>query len=222
MRTIYIAILILSAVAAASAQHVFTLKDASKYFDIRLTVPECEDGFCRGEAKFEFLKKNGTRPYQTISLDDTLVQLADDGRPPANVSLMYDMQSVVNVGDFNFDGMEDVAICDGSNGSYGGPSYRVYLSDRSKGKFVHNAAFTELGSRLGMFRVDAKRKRLRIFDKSGCCWHVTEEYAVAGNRPVKIFVEEEDATIPDDTKVKITTKRFVNGRWRVNVKYIPR
>lgn len=200
----------------SQAQKTFELKDASKYFDIKLTVADS------GAAKFEFFKKGGTVPYQVINLEATCVQLDEDGNPLVNKTLLYDEQSVVNVGDFNFDGMEDVALCDGNNGSYGGPSYQVYLSSRAQKKFVYNAAFSKLGQHLGMFEVDKAKKVLRIFDKSGCCWHVMEEYAVVNNRPVKVFVEEEDATGADDTKVKITTKRLVKGKWQTKVRYVKR
>lgn len=221
MKTVLLGLLLLLP-ASVFAQHNFELKGASKYFDIKVTVANCENGFCRGKAKFEFFKKGGSKPYQVVEHADTLIQLDDDGTPPVNVSLMYDMQSVVNVDDFNFDGMEDVAICDGDYGSYSGPSYRVYLSDRKAGRFVFSKHFTELGYHLGMFTVDKKNKRLRIFDKSGCCWHVTEEYSVIRNRPIKVFREEEDATIPDETKVKITTKKLAAGKWTTSVKYIKR
>lgn len=204
------------------AQKTFELKDASKYFDIKIKVAKCEDGFCDGKASFSFYKKGGTTPYQVINLDDTQIQLDENGNAQANISMLYDSQSAVNIDDFNFDGMEDVAICDGANGSYGGPSYQVYLSSKSAGKFVYNQAFTELGQHLGMFEVDKKKKVLRIFDKSGCCWHVTEEYSVVNNRPVKVFSEEEDATIPDETKVKITTKTLVKGKWQTKTKIVKR
>ena len=206
----------------ALAQKTFDLKDASKYFDIKIKVAKCEDGFCSGKASFSFYKKGGTTPYQVINLDDTQIQLDESGNAQANISMLYDNQSAVNVGDFNFDGMEDVAICDGANGSYGGPSYKVYLSSKSAGKFVYNKAFSDLGGHLGMFEVDAKKKVLRIFDKSGCCWHVTEEYSVINGKPVKVFVEEEDATIPDETKVKITTKTLVKGKWQTKTKLVKR
>lgn len=206
----------------ALAQKTFDLKDASKYFDIKIKVAKCEDGFCSGKASFSFYKKGGTTPYQVINLDDTQIQLDESGNAQANISMLYDNQSAVNVGDFNFDGMEDVAICDGANGSYGGPSYQVYLSSKSAGKFVYNKAFSDLGGHLGMFEVDAKKKVLRIFDKSGCCWHVTEEYSVINGKPVKVFVEEEDATIPDETKVKITTKTLVKGKWQTKTKLVKR
>ena len=201
----------------AFAQKTFELKDASKYFDTKVEVAECEDGYCTGAAKFSFFKKGSKAPYQVIELPNTQVQLGEGGDPLVNVSLLYDEQSVVNIGDFNFDGMEDVAICDGPNGSYGGPSYQVYLSSRSAGKFVHSPSFSELGQALGMFQVDKKRKRLTTFDKSGCCWHITEEYSVVGNRPVKVFSREEDAM--NGERLKITTKARVNGKWKTRVTY---
>ena len=61
-------------------------------------------------------------------------------------------------------------------------------------------------------------------DKSGCCWHVVEEYRVINNRPVKVFVEEEDLGFYDEKSnesiVKITTKRLVKGKWQIKVRYI--
>lgn len=222
MKTIFLISLFLVACLSVSAQKTFELKDASKYFDIKISVANCEDGYCSGKTSYSFYKKGGKSPYQVINLDDTQIQLDENGNAQANISMLYDNQSAVNIGDFNFDGMEDVAICDGANGSYGGPSYQVYLSSRTAGKFVHSPTFSKLGQHLGMFQVDKTKKVLRIFDKSGCCWHVTEEYSVVNNRPVKIYVEEEDATIPDETKIKVTTKRLVKGKWKTSTKLVKR
>ena len=127
MKTFTITIVLLF-VTSAFAQKTFDLKNASKYFDIKVNVAKCEDTSCRGKATFSFYKKGGSAAYQVISLPDTYIDLDDGGGPSVNVSMLYDKQSVVNIGDFNFDGMEDVALCDGTNGSYGGPSYHIYLS----------------------------------------------------------------------------------------------
>jgi hypothetical protein len=185
------------------AQQNFTLTNASAYFDIKVSVAKCEDTSCSGKTSFAFSKKGSATPYQVISLPDTYVELGEDGKPNVNVILLYDKQSVVNIGDYNFDGMEDVALCNGLNGSYGGPSYSIYLSSRTAKKFVFDRKFSALGVHLGMFEVDNKKKVLRTFDKSGCCFHVTEEFDVVNNAPRKIFAEEEDATIEDETKVKV-------------------
>jgi hypothetical protein len=75
--------------------------------------------------------------------------------------------------DFNFDGMEDLAICNGRNGGYGGPSYTVYLFDENQKRFVRNRRLSKLteGVYYGLFQVDSSKKRLTAFWKSGCCSH---------------------------------------------------
>jgi hypothetical protein len=221
-KNIFLTCLILALCSGAMAQKTFEIKDASEYFDIKISVAGCEERSCRGKASFSFYKKGGTTAYQVINLPDTYVELGEEGNPKANITRSYDDQSVINVEDFNFDGMADVAICDGTNGSYAMPSYRIYLSSRSAGKFVYNRAFSQLGRHLGMFEVDKRKKVLRTFDKSGCCLHYVEEFSVVRNRPVKTFTEEEDATIPDETKVKITTKKLVKGKWQTRVRYVKR
>jgi hypothetical protein len=116
--------------------------------------------------------------------------------------------------------MEDIAIANGQNGSYGMPSYNIYLSSRAAGKFVFNAALSKLGGHLGMFTVDRRNKTLETFDKSGCCWHITERYKVVNDRPLKVFEEVDDATAnPNSKRVKITTKTLVSGRWKTSVRY---
>ena len=214
--------LVLLFATSAFAQKSFDLKDASKFFDIKVTVEKCDDMYCRGKATYSFYKKGGTTPYQTINVADTLVELAEGGQPEVNVSMLYDKQSAVNVGDFDFDGMEDVAICDGDNGPYGSPHYAIYLSSRAAKKFVYNAAFTKTLIGLGMFDVDKDKKRLIVSNKSGCCWHTSEQYSVVNNQPVKVYQFIEDATIQDETKVKETTKVLVNGKWKTTVKYVKR
>ena len=215
-------VFILVLATSAFAQKTFDLKDASKYFDIKVTVAKCDDSMCSGEAKFEFYKKGGAKPYQTIETEDTYLEFGEKGVPKVNRTVGYDEQSVVNVDDYNFDGMEDVAICDGTNGSYNMPSYGIYLSSRSAGKFVYSPAFSQLGAHLGMLTVNKRQKTLETFDKSGCCWHITERYRVVNNRPVKVYEMVEDATIADETKVKVTTKTLVGGKWKTTVKYVKR
>jgi hypothetical protein len=205
------------------AQQKFDIKNASKDFDVKIEVAKCDDGFCEGKAKFSFFRKNADKPFQIINLPDTQLWLDKNGAAQANVTLRYDEQSAVNFDDFNFDGFQDVAVCDGRNGGYGMPSYQVYLFSKRQNKFVRSPAFTKLGQGyLGMFEINKKKKMLFAFSKSGCCWHQTEGFSIVGNRPKKVFEEIEDATIPDEKKVKVTTKTLVGGRWRTSVKYVKR
>lgn len=218
----FLPVLLLLCCPTAFAQQKFDIKGASSFFDIKIAVANCEDGACKGRATYSFFKKGAKTPYQVITLPETYVELDESGKPNVNATLLYDKQSAVNVGDYNFDGMEDVAICNGTNGSYGMPSYSVYLSSKAAGKFVYNRSFSALGQHLGMFELDAAKKILRTFDKSGCCWHITEEYSVVNNRPLKVLEVTEDATIADETKMKVTTKTRVNGRWQTKSTLVPR
>lgn len=222
MKRILPLVWLLILISVVVGQKTFDVTNASKYFDIKIESTECDDDSCTGPTKFSFYKKGGAKPYQVIEVEQTYLPITSGGQPLVNRTILYDEQSVLNVDDYNFDGMEDVAVCNGQNGSYGGPSYDVYLSDRAARKFVLSEPFTDIAAHLGMFKVLKKAKQLETFDKSGCCWHITERYNVVNNRPVKIFEEVEDATIADENKVKITTKTKIGGKWKTSVKYVKR
>lgn len=219
MKRVILLILLLS--ASSYAQEVFQIKNASKLYDVRLKVENCQENSCDGEATFTVFKKGQTKPFQSFS---TPTMFSKEETKRASTKLRYDYQSVVFFEDYNFDGIADLAIRDGNNGGYGGPSYQIYLFSPKSKKFVHNSALTKLnqGVYLGMMEVDKKKKLLRTFSKSGCCWHQTEEFAVIGNRPKKVYEWTQDASIADTDKVKITTKKLVAGKWLTSVKYEPR
>jgi len=162
---IAIVIAVLALTTVSFGQRTFEIKDASKYFDLKIKVAKCDDQFCEGRATFSFYKKGGTTPYQVITLPDTQIDISDGG-PAVNTTMLYDKQSVIVVDDFNFDGMEDVALCNGANGAYGMPSFNVYLSNRAAGKFAYSPAFSEIAHGLGMFDVVKDKKQLQTFNKS--------------------------------------------------------
>jgi hypothetical protein len=208
--------------AAVFAQQNFEIKNASKNFDASFAVESCDESFCRGKITFSLFRKGEKKPFQIIKFPDSEFMLEE--AKLTNAKLMYDAQSVVFFEDYNFDGREDLALRDGNNSGYGGPSYQIYLYVAQSGKFIKSRPFTDLaqGEYLGMFEVDQKKKVLRSFSKSGCCWHQTREFIVTGNRPKKVFEETEDATIPDERKVKITAKILVKGKWQTRVKFVKR
>ena len=133
-----------------------------------------------------------------------------------NASAQYDFRIV---GDFNFDGREDFAVQIDQSGSYGGPTFDVFLA-LPNGSFVRSEPLSRLTrERLGMFEVDAQKKHLVTFEKSGCCYHVTEELAVVGDAPVPVFRLIEDAT---GDAVIVTKERWVNGKWHRKVRRVPK
>jgi hypothetical protein len=147
-----------------------------------------------------------------------------DDKQPTSRTLSYHKQSPFTFADYNFDGVSDLALCDGNYSGYGGQSFQIYLFAPQRKLFVRSPAFTRLAQApyLGVFQVDRKRRVLTNFSKSGCCFHQWEEYSVFNNRPRKILEKTEDATDPLGKKVKTTTKRLVNGRWQTRVQITPK
>ncbi len=170
------------------AQTRFRLNDASKLVDVDLAVANCDEEESRGRCgplTVRFFRKNSAKPFQTVTLPETNMW---DPVPKANVTRRYDDQSVINFADFNFDGLDDVAICDGTNGGYGMPSYQIYLYSKPLGRFVHSPSFTKMNEGgLGMFETDPKKKMHFVNTKSGCCWHQTQGFDVSRGRPRIIY-----------------------------------
>ena len=157
-------ILLFAFCATVLAQEKFEIKNASKIYDVRVEVKNCVDWKCEGDAKFMIFKKGASKPFQVF---DSPTEFMREEVQLKNSKKMYDAQSIVFFEDYNFDGIADFALRDGSNGGYGGPSYTIFLFDPRVKKFVENQAFTKLaqGAYLGMFEVDRRRKILRNFEK---------------------------------------------------------
>src|SRR5687767_3097924 len=111
----------------AAAQVKFEVKSASKFYDVEIEVESCEDKICEGPVTFTLFKKNHLSPFQVFKLSDTSFMLGEIDQPSANITRLYDEQSAVNFSDYNFDGVEDLSLCDGRNGGYGMPSHQIYL-----------------------------------------------------------------------------------------------
>lgn len=176
------------------------------------------EGQCAGPAVLSVLSPDGTKTLQRIELEHAWVIAAPDGEPLVNTTTLYDDQGTINVGDFNFDGHEDFAIQATQDGPYGGPTFRVFLYSVAKSRFVLSESMSAITEdHLGMFGVDTPNQRLVAFAKSGCCFHVTEQFAVTGDEPKVVLRVTEDATaLPDITE---TTERWVRGKWVVTTRH---
>lgn len=194
------------------------MSDASHLVDVELEIGNCDDGINQGRCgplTVRFFRKGSQRSFQTVSLPKTDMW---DNPPKANITRLYDDQSIINFDDFNFDGVDDVAICDGTNGGYSMPSYRIYLYSKTRNRFEFSRWFTSMNEGgLGMFETDAKKKMHLVFTKSGCCMHWTGGFDVVKNKPRKMY-ELSEIVLPDGETVEITTKRLVKGKWRTWVK----
>ena len=191
----------------------FKVEDGSQQYNAAITVEQCGEGLCQGAGTVQLTDKTTGRVVQTFESDNLFFYLDEQQKPSVNVIQLYNEQSPLIFEDFNFDGSEDLAIRNGNQGSYGGPSYDVYVFNRSRGQFVLSDDLTRLTyENLGMFQTDPVRKRLTVFAKSGCCWHQTTEYAVVPKRGlIATKILTEDAASADGRYVYVTTETRSNG-----------
>jgi hypothetical protein len=218
---------------AVSAAETLKVENVSKVYDLEVRVASCggeeQDGDsnrCSGPATVRLFRKGSKSPFQTLRLPN--VELYKDtaafspetsGKPRG----LYAEEYSFVFDDFNFDGREDLAVCNGRDSGYGGPSYTVFLFDARAGRFKESRALSRLaeGEYLGLFFTDPKRRTLTAYSKGGCCYHETKVFQIVRNRPVLVEQVIEDATswggAPEGYAL-ITTKRKVRGRWVVATK----
>lgn len=211
----------------SSAQQTLKIRGASRSYDMTIREGACDgrreavpdanaDDDEARPARLVIYRKGAGAPFQVLCLPSVRVykdHLANNSARPGARRVLYDESYTLVFGDFNFDGREDFAVCNGANGGYGGPSYDVYVFDKAARKFVENRRLSRLAGEgyLGMFSADAKRKLLVAQSKSGCCYHETQKYKVVNDRPRLVEKVTEDAMTGDG--VTITTVKLVNGKW---------
>jgi len=213
---------------AAQGQETFKVGRALRGFELTVSLKSCGDEAhaCAGPARVEVYRKGAAAPFQVLSMPnvevyrDTVEHNEETGSKPRRV---YAEEYSFVGGDFNFDGLEDLAVCNGRDGGYGGPSYTVFLYSHRWRRFVESPALSGLtdAPHLGLFFPDPKKRRLTALSKSGCCYHETEVFAVVNNRPVLVEEVIEDATLESgagEGRVLVTTRRKVRGRWVVTRK----
>ena len=229
---------LLAAVACArSARAAETLKiqNVSTKYDLEVQMDACgggesqDDGDanrCSGPARVRVFRKGSKSPFQTLRLPnvelykDTAAFSPESSAKPRG---LYAEEYSFVFDDFNFDRQEDLAVCNGRDSGYGGPSYTVFLFDGRAGMFVENRRLSRLaeGQYLGLFFVDPKKKTLTAYSKGGCCYHETEVYKVVRDRPVLVEKVIEDATSwggAPEGFVLVTTRKRVGARWVVTKK----
>jgi hypothetical protein len=213
MNQLKIFVVLLLSVHVCFGQMHFEVKNSSSNYSIQMFVDTCFDGHCEGKGTIKLIDKKTNKIFQTLYADDLYFYLDSTQNPTVNIIQLYDEQSPLIFEDFNFDGSVDLAIRNGNNSSYSGPSYDVYVFHATKKQFVFSDELTTLAvENLGMFQTDSKRKRIITFAKSGCCWHITTEYAVVPQKGLKkVYEFEEDALGGEN--VVVTTRKLINNKW---------
>jgi hypothetical protein len=206
---------------ACFGQYQFEVKNASKSYDAVIHVDNCYDGRCNGKGTVDLFDHKNTK-VQTFVSDDLVLNLNEGEKPTqGKMFQLKNENSPIIIDDFNFDGTEDIAVRNGNMGNYSSASYDVYVFNSTRMAFVKSKELTDLASSsFDIFEVDAKRKRLIAYGKSGCCDIFTTEYAVIPNKGLdKVLEKEEDMTV--EGRVKVITKEKINNKWVTKTKVYP-
>lgn len=212
----HLASLILVAASAGSlASHnamatTFVIPDVPGGHVVEIDMA-CDEERCAGPATLRVLH-HGLLIHSFESPDFQLEASTDRAGTGSEV-LLYREQNVVVAKDVNFDGRLDLAIRNGSHGSYGAPSYDIYLQGREQPRFLHHEELTALvATTLGLFTVDSINKRLIAHEKSGCCWHQTTHYGITKAGGIFITYAKTEAVTVSGEHVHVTTKRRVGKK----------
>lgn len=209
---------VMIASSSVFSQQTFDIKNASKFFNIQVKVAQCDDLSCSGKVRFALFSKGAVKPFQIIFLKETQISLDDNGKP--EIAFVKDKKngkwSSVYFEDFNFDGLEDLAVADGDNGGYSSTSYRIYIFNRNRKRFVFNSSFTRLaqGPYIGIPETNKKDRTLYAFWKSGCCMHYSDTYLVSRPNPKLIEGISEYDNLKGDGYIEIETRKLIHGKWR--------
>jgi hypothetical protein len=207
---------------ASARTPTFVAHDASRLYDFRISMKnECPgdaplESECMGPGELAVFEKGSRKALQRIELESIWVVFDREGKPLVNATRLYETQGTIDVGDFNFDGLEDFAVQADQSGPYGGPTFEVFLATPG-GKFARSPELSLLThGTMGLFTVDVARRRLLTMTKSGCCYHLWEEFEMVENRPIAVFKLTEEVT-PDGRFVVETRETLAGGKWHRKV-----
>lgn len=168
---------------AGSPRENYALQDFSDKYRATLDISAKDDVFRPGVINV-YDKASGAALIRVQSDELVLGTDPKTGKVKTNVhELPYGEQSVLIYQDFNFDGIKDLALMDGQNSCYHGPSYQVFLGTADG--FRHSDSFTKLAqNNCGLFSVNEKARKIETMTKDGCCWHQTSTYSIRNGEPV--------------------------------------
>ena len=214
MAKLFSLLLYLTLSNALWAQHTFLITQAPHNYTVKVKIEKCTESNCHGKGTIE-LKSKVTS--QIITSKNLVFDIENGQKLTTNTLIKYSQQEALKFDDFNFDNQLDLAIRNGNNGSYGAPTYDIYVFNSTQQRFVKSLELTDLVSdNLGMFKIDQARKRLLCEDKSGCCWRLKTEYEVVFRKGLRKVREIEEVT--EEETVKVTSRELKNGKWVSNIK----
>lgn len=215
---------LLASVCASAEPLTFHLTDPAQKYAIEVVFPNPPaQSFEGAPAQVTLRDKSSGQELQRIESPEAFVDLERNSKMmEINQAPAYGDQSLLFFDDFNFDGQQDMAVRNGSEGGYGGPSYDIYLSDPASPTLVFNPNYSYLtrDGQLGMFGVDPVAKRLHTSSKSGCCWHQYATWQIEKNQPVMVAEKIMAAQMPTEANpfmpagyMDVTERELTAGQW---------
>lgn len=212
------------AIIPAHRKHI-TIPNVSQRFSISVdldTDPSGSEDTVTAPATVKISWRKTGKPIQTIRMPALTIfkgmfalDVPAKGSSPSPYGDTYSFVFQ----DFNFDGQQDLAICKDNNGSYGAPTYDVFLWRPAQKQFIRDAILSKLSSEhLGLIVRDPARRELTTFDKDGAAWHTWSTYRWRNKRLVLVKEEVDDAR---GDKEVITTKTLIGSHWKTIVKRRP-
>lgn len=215
---IFLAMFSISSLAQAA---VVVVPQISGKYSARILIDQCDGSVCQGRARVSLFSLETHEKIAEIESEDFSISVNSDSNSNEALFAGIGNEEIV-IGDFNFDGHDDVAIQNGHDGSYGYASYDVYTYDTKKQVYSINLALTRLarGEYLGMFLVDKKRRLLFAYNKAAAGIFDSFEF-VSDVRGVKKACEKSEIWDMPNNLVKVTVKTLENNRWRIRKKSFP-
>lgn len=178
------------------SQTKFKIDDFSKDYYGLVIIQDTAQVYSKGSIAIYNSKTN--KQILKIHVQELAFTLNDNKLLSNIKSIPYGEQSLIMYEDYNFDGIKDLAINDGQNSCYHGPSFKIYLA--SNNDFSFNKDFTRLAQDYcGMFHVDSENKTLETMRKDGCCWHEYSLFIVENNKPKAIQINIFSQQFPFET-----------------------
>ncbi len=178
-------------------------------------VGRAESGECEKVDSSDAVRCSGLG-YVHLSRGSYLLSLqSDDLIFSAKNGSINEPLSPVLFEDFNYDGLPDIAVRNGSNGNYGAPSHDIYTVTPD-GSYMRNEALTELAQNyLGLPElIDPESKILRVFARNGCCERYADDFKVLPNGKMQKVRMFRLYTDPQTGEWKEIESRLINGKWR--------
>jgi hypothetical protein len=214
-------ILAMFSISSLTQAAVVVVPQISGKYSARILIDQCNGDVCRGRARVSIINLETHEKIAEIESADFSISVNSDSNSNEVLLAAIGNEEIV-IGDFNFDGHDDVAIQNGLGSSYGYASYEVFTYDANKQVHSLNLALTRLtgGEYLGMFVVDKKRKRLLAYNKAAAGIFESFEF-ISDVRGLKKTCEKSEIWDMPNNLVKVTVKTLENNRWRIRKKSFP-